>query len=71
MTLTKISESCNVYIKTILVIFFFKDLFSYLFEREKACMNKQREGQSERESQADSVLSAELTTGLGPRTLRS
>ena len=46
------------------VFFFFK---IYLFERERI----QEEGQRERESQADSLLSVEPDMGLSPMPLRS
>ena len=55
---------------------FLKERFIYLFERERASMGaceagRGKEGEGERESPADSPLSAEPNTGLDPRTRRS
>ena len=50
---------------------FLKDLFIYLRERERESMGGGAEGEGNRESQADFLLSMELHVGLDPIALRS
>ena len=50
--------------------FFFKDVFTYLRERQREWENEQ-EGGAEGEGEADSPGSREPDAGLHPRTLRS
>jgi len=50
---------------------FFLKVYLFILERECVCEGMSGGRGRKRESQADSVLSTELTTGLDLRTLRS
>ena len=53
------------------ILFYFKIVFIYLREGERASEHRQTEGQAEAEGEAGSPPSKEPDVGLDPRTLGS